>query len=128
MRRRCPGLLDDYRETITAHRHARYSLTNMFVMLGCMEIEFRTLMNPSERPAKPALTSAGIVASAIEIMRAEGLERTTMRRLAQALDAGTAWILVRSRSPATAGIDPPASSTPTPRSASTSPRWPDLRW
>ena len=57
-------------------------------------------MNRRERPAKPALTRAGIVASAIKIMRAEGLERTTMRRLAQALDTGAASLYVYVRNTA----------------------------
>ncbi|KAA0023952.1 TetR/AcrR family transcriptional regulator [Antrihabitans cavernicola] len=47
-----------------------------------------------ERPAKPALTRSGIIDSAIEIMRAEGLDRVTMRRLAQALDTGPASLYV----------------------------------
>ncbi|MCC2277675.1 TetR/AcrR family transcriptional regulator, partial [Streptomyces sp. ET3-23] len=32
-----------------------------------------------ERPAKPALTRDGIVTAAVEIMRAEGLRKVTMR-------------------------------------------------
>jgi AcrR family transcriptional regulator len=47
-----------------------------------------------ERPAKPALSRAGIVAAAIEIMRAEGLPKVTMRRLAQELDTGPASLYV----------------------------------
>ncbi|WP_371667360.1 TetR/AcrR family transcriptional regulator [Streptomyces sp. NBC_00289] len=47
-----------------------------------------------ERPAKPALTRDGIVAVAVEIMRAEGLEKVTMRRLAQELDTGPASLYV----------------------------------
>ncbi|MDI5963762.1 TetR/AcrR family transcriptional regulator [Streptantibioticus silvisoli] len=47
-----------------------------------------------ERPAKPALTRAGIVAAAVEVMRSEGLERVTMRRLAQELDTGPASLYV----------------------------------
>ena len=42
-----------------------------------------------ERPAKAALTRAGIVAAAVEILQAEGLERVTMRRLAEKPDTGT---------------------------------------
>src|SRR3954468_16272958 len=37
--------------------------------------------NRRERPAKPALTREGIVATAVAVMRAEGVERVTMRRL-----------------------------------------------
>ncbi|MFI9274483.1 TetR/AcrR family transcriptional regulator [Kitasatospora sp. NPDC052896] len=47
-----------------------------------------------ERPAKPALTREGIVAAAVEIMRAEGLQKVTMRRLAQQLDTGPASLYV----------------------------------
>jgi AcrR family transcriptional regulator len=47
-----------------------------------------------ERPAKPALTYDGIVATAVSLMRAEGLQRVTMRRLAQELDTGPASLYV----------------------------------
>jgi AcrR family transcriptional regulator len=47
-----------------------------------------------ERPAKPALSREGIVAAAINILRAEGLEKVTMRRLAQKLDTGPASLYV----------------------------------
>lgn len=47
-----------------------------------------------DRPAKPALTRAGIVAAAVALMRTEGLERVTMRRLADALDTGAASLYV----------------------------------
>lgn len=47
-----------------------------------------------ERPAKPALSRDGIVATAFRIMRDEGLERATMRRLAQELDTGPASLYV----------------------------------
>ncbi|MFG2501249.1 TetR/AcrR family transcriptional regulator [Streptomyces sp. NPDC048441] len=53
-----------------------------------------------ERPAKPALTRAGIVAAAVEIMRAEGLGKVTMRRLAQELDTGPASLYVYVRNTA----------------------------
>ncbi|MET7619812.1 TetR/AcrR family transcriptional regulator C-terminal domain-containing protein [Streptomyces sp. NPDC005408] len=53
-----------------------------------------------ERPAKPALARAGIVATAVELMRAEGLERVTMRRLAQELDTGPASLYVYVRNTA----------------------------
>ena len=53
-----------------------------------------------ERPAKPALTRAGIVAVAVEIMRAEGLPKVTMRRLAQDLDTGPASLYVYFRNTA----------------------------
>ncbi|GHD42824.1 TetR/AcrR family transcriptional regulator [Streptomyces galbus] len=47
-----------------------------------------------ERPAKPALTRAGIVGTALRILRAEGLAKVTMRRLAQELDTGPASLYV----------------------------------
>ncbi|MFY4717917.1 TetR/AcrR family transcriptional regulator [Streptomyces sp. LaBMicrA B280] len=47
-----------------------------------------------ERPAKPALTRQGIVDTAVRLMRAEGLEKVTMRRLAQELDTGPASLYV----------------------------------
>jgi AcrR family transcriptional regulator len=53
-----------------------------------------------ERPAKPALTRAGIVAGAIAVMQAEGLDRVTMRRLAQDLDTGPASLYVYVRNTA----------------------------
>jgi AcrR family transcriptional regulator len=53
-----------------------------------------------ERPAKPALTRAGIVAAALAVMRAEGLERVTMRRIAAELDTGAASLYVYVRNTA----------------------------
>lgn len=47
-----------------------------------------------ERPAKPALSYEGIVATAVALMRSEGLQRVTMRRLAQELDTGPASLYV----------------------------------
>ncbi|MFH8462862.1 TetR/AcrR family transcriptional regulator [Streptomyces sp. NPDC017991] len=47
-----------------------------------------------ERPAKPALTREGIIATAVALMQAEGLEKVTMRRLAQELDTGPASLYV----------------------------------
>ncbi|WP_214411551.1 TetR/AcrR family transcriptional regulator [Sphaerisporangium fuscum] len=47
-----------------------------------------------ERPAKPALTYDGIVATAVRLMETEGLQRVTMRRLAQELDTGPASLYV----------------------------------
>ncbi len=56
----------------------------------------RSSSTPSrrERPAKPALTRAGIVAAATSVMRAEGVGRVTMRRLAKELDTGAASLYV----------------------------------
>ncbi|MGC0327421.1 AcrR family transcriptional regulator [Streptomyces sp. SAI-170] len=47
-----------------------------------------------ERPAKPALTRRWIVDTAVQIMREEGLEKVTMRRLAKELDTGPASLYV----------------------------------
>jgi AcrR family transcriptional regulator len=47
-----------------------------------------------DRPAKPPLTREGIIAVALRILRAEGLERVTMRRLARELDTGPASLYV----------------------------------
>src|SRR5271154_5482944 len=47
-----------------------------------------------ERPAKPALTRDGIVEAALQLMVSEGLERVTMRRLAEELDTGPASLYV----------------------------------
>jgi AcrR family transcriptional regulator len=47
-----------------------------------------------DRPAKPALTRAWIVETAVRVMRSEGLERVTMRRLATELDTGAASLYV----------------------------------
>jgi len=47
-----------------------------------------------ERPAKPPLSREWIVAETITIMRTEGLEKATMRRVAQALDTGPASLYV----------------------------------
>src|SRR4051794_41785849 len=66
-------------------------VTNMFVYAGAMPSSKRSRR---ERPAKPALTREWIVAETIEIMRKEGLEKVTMRRVAQALDTGPASLYV----------------------------------
>lgn len=63
----------------------------MFVMLGRMSDAVRSRR---ERPAKPALSREWIIDATIEIMRTEGLERATMRRVAQALDTGPASLYV----------------------------------
>jgi AcrR family transcriptional regulator len=60
----------------------------------------RPVVSRRERPAKPALTREGIVATAVEVMQAEGLERVTMRRLAQELDTGAASLYVYLRNTA----------------------------
>ncbi|QNA76307.1 TetR/AcrR family transcriptional regulator [Streptomyces sp. So13.3] len=47
-----------------------------------------------DRPAKPALTREGIVTTALGLVRAEGLEKVTLRRLARELDTGPASLYV----------------------------------
>ena len=60
----------------------------------------RPIIGRRERPAKPALTREGIVAAAVRLMQAEGLDRVTMRRLAQELDTGAASLYVYVRNTA----------------------------
>ena len=60
----------------------------------------RPTVSRRERPAKPALTREGIVAAAVQVMQAEGLDRVTMRRLAQELDTGAASLYVYVRNTA----------------------------
>jgi AcrR family transcriptional regulator len=47
-----------------------------------------------ERPAKAALSRPGIIDTALAILRDEGLEKVTMRRVAAALDSGHASLYV----------------------------------
>ena len=47
-----------------------------------------------ERPAKSALTRQGIIDAALTILRDEGLNKVTMRRIAAALDTGAASLYV----------------------------------
>ncbi|WP_419707219.1 TetR/AcrR family transcriptional regulator [Promicromonospora sp. NFX87] len=54
----------------------------------------RVPVSRRERPAKPALTRHGIIEAALAILRAEGLSRVTMRRIAAALDTGPASLYV----------------------------------
>lgn len=65
-----------------------------------MAPETRPIISRRERPAKPALTREGIVAAAVRLMQAEGLDRVTMRRLAQELDTGAASLYVYLRNTA----------------------------
>jgi AcrR family transcriptional regulator len=60
----------------------------------------RPIVSRRERPAKPALTREGIVAAAVAVMQAEGLDKVTMRRLAQELDTGAASLYVYVRNTA----------------------------
>ena len=69
-------------------------MTNAFVMLDPMPTTSPAPRSRRERPAKPALTYEGIVATSVRLMEAEGLQRVTMRRLAQELDTGPASLYV----------------------------------
>src|SRR5215469_12924657 len=60
----------------------------------------RPIVSRRERPAKPALTREGIVTAAVGVMQAEGLDKVTMRRLAQELDTGAASLYVYVRNTA----------------------------
>ncbi|HWU87799.1 MAG TPA: TetR/AcrR family transcriptional regulator [Kofleriaceae bacterium] len=71
-------------------------LTNMFVR-GYRLDEMAIQPSPKsrrERPAKPALSREGIIATALDILKTEGLGRVTMRRVAAALDTGAASLYV----------------------------------
>jgi len=60
----------------------------------------RVPVSRRDRPAKPPLSRDGMVAVALRIMREEGLERVTMRRLAGELDTGPASLYVYVRNTA----------------------------
>lgn len=66
-------------------------MTNAFAMLVHVP---RTVRSRRERPAKAALSRAGIISTTLEIMRTDGLEKATMRRVAQELDTGPASLYV----------------------------------
>jgi len=65
----------------------------VFVTIGDMAAR-RAPISRRDRPAKPALSRRWIVDTAVALMRAEGLEKVTMRRLAQELDTGPASLYV----------------------------------
>jgi AcrR family transcriptional regulator len=75
-------------------------VANMFATLTGMATDPNPRRSRRERPAKPALTRAGIVEVAMSVLRAEGLDRVTMRRLAQELDTGPASLYVYVRNTA----------------------------
>ncbi|XVU20917.1 TetR/AcrR family transcriptional regulator [Actinoplanes sp. CA-054009] len=60
----------------------------------------RVPVSRRDRPAKPPLSREGMVAAALGVMREEGLERLTMRRLAAELDTGPASLYVYVRNTA----------------------------
>jgi AcrR family transcriptional regulator len=65
----------------------------MFVTIAFMSPR-RAPVSRRDRPAKSPLSRDGLVAVALRIMREEGLERVTMRRLATELDTGPASLYV----------------------------------
>jgi AcrR family transcriptional regulator len=76
------------------HPQPYLSLTNMFATILFMIMRRSEPVSRRTRPAKPALTRAGIVGVAVRILREEGLERATMRRIAIDLDTGPASLYV----------------------------------
>ncbi len=54
----------------------------------------RRALSRRERPAKSALSREAVVAAALGILREEGLEKVTMRRIATALETGAASLYV----------------------------------
>ncbi|WP_405115488.1 TetR/AcrR family transcriptional regulator [Micromonospora sp. NBC_01405] len=60
----------------------------------------RAPVSRRDRPAKPPLSRDGVIAVALRVMREEGLERVTMRRLASELDTGPASLYVYIRNTA----------------------------
>ena len=65
-----------------------------------MTVPKRAPISRRERPAKPALTRQGIIDAALLILRDEGLDKVTMRRIAAALDTGPASLYVYVRNTA----------------------------
>src|ERR1700721_2935963 len=60
----------------------------------------RPAVSRRERRATPALTREDVVAAAVAVMQAEGLDRVTMRRIANDLDTGPASLYVYVRNTA----------------------------
>lgn len=65
----------------------------MFGTVGGMSAR-REPVSRRDRPAKPPLSRSWIVETALRVMRAEGLGKVTMRRLATELDTGPASLYV----------------------------------
>lgn len=62
-----------------------------------MRIQQRVVVTSRDRAARSHLTLEAIVATALRVMRDEGLERVTMRRLAQELETGPASLYAHVR-------------------------------
>lgn len=69
-------------------------VTNVFVRSDMDASPPPRPLSRRERPSKPALTRGGIVDAALRLMATDGLERVTMRRLAEELDTGPASLCV----------------------------------
>jgi len=70
------------------------NITNMFATIVYVPDIKRVPVSRRDRPAKPPLSREVIVAVAVRLLRDEGLERVTMRRLAHELDTGPASLYV----------------------------------
>jgi AcrR family transcriptional regulator len=70
------------------------TLTNVFVTIAFVPARSGAPVSRRDRPAKPPLTREGIIAAALRILRAEGLDQVSMRRLARELDTGPASLYV----------------------------------
>ena len=68
-------------------------VTNMFGTIRFVGTH-RVVRSRRDRPAKPALTRDRVVAAAVTVMRSEGLQKLTLRRLATQLDTGPASLYV----------------------------------
>jgi AcrR family transcriptional regulator len=67
---------------------------NAFVTITFVPARSGAPVSRRDRPAKPPLTREGIIAVALRILRAEGLDQVSMRRLARELDTGPASLYV----------------------------------
>jgi AcrR family transcriptional regulator len=70
-----------------------FERTNVFATIVVVSPR-RVPVSRRDRPAKAPLSRESVVAAGMLIMRAEGLERLTMRRLATELDTGPASLYV----------------------------------
>jgi AcrR family transcriptional regulator len=70
------------------------TLANAFVTIVFVPARSAAPVSRRDHPAKPPLTREGIIEVALRLLRAEGLDRVTMRRLARELDTGPASLYV----------------------------------
>ena len=66
----------------------------------------KTPRSRRDRPAKPALSREGIIATAIDLLQTQALDKVTLRRIAAALDTGAAslYVYIRDTEDLHAGI------------------------